>query len=265
MEQESHETIDESRMSFFEHLEELRTRLIRAVIGILIGFIICIFFKERLYNILADPILVLLPKDSSLVFTSLPDPFFIHLKVAFVVGLFLAFPFVLYQLWLFIKPGLLDHERKLALPTIVIATMLFYGGAAFAYFVVFPAAFSFFLGYETTVLKPMIAIKEYVSLVALLMLAFGAVFETPVLIVFLGLLGVVDSAFLKKGRRYFVVIAFIIAAILTPTPDVVNQVLMAVPMLIFYELGIQILVILEKRRLKKEAQEEAELESSEKE
>lgn len=263
MEQESHDTVEESRMSFFEHLEELRTRLIRAVIAIMIGFIICIFFKERLYNILADPILALLPKDSALVFTSLPDPFFIHLKVAFVVGMFLAFPYVLYQLWLFIKPGLLEHERKLALPAIVIATLLFYSGAAFAYFVVFPAAFSFFLGYETTVLKPMIAIKEYVSLVSLLMLAFGAVFETPVLIVFLGLLGLVDSAFLKKGRRYFVVIAFIIAAILTPTPDVVNQVLMAVPMLIFYELGIQILAILEKRRLRKEAEEATEPEKEE--
>ncbi len=259
MEPETHETIEEARMSFFDHLEELRTRLIRAVIGITIGFLICLFFKERLYNILADPILALLPKDSSLVFTSLPDPFFIHIKVAFVVGLFMAFPYVLYQLWLFIKPGLLEHERKLAAPTIIIATMLFYSGAAFAYFVVFPAAFSFFLGYETTVLKPMIAIKEYVSLVALLMLAFGAVFETPVLIVFLGLLGVVDSALLKKGRRYFVVIAFIIAAILTPTPDVINQTLMAVPMLIFYELGIQILAVLEKRRLKKEAEEAAEL------
>lgn len=263
MEQESHGTVEESRMSFFEHLEELRTRLIRAVIAITIGFIICIFFKERLYNILADPILALLPKDSALVFTSLPDPFFIHLKVAFVVGTFLAFPYVLYQLWLFIKPGLLEHERKLALPAIVIATLLFYSGAAFAYFVVFPAAFSFFLGYETTVLKPMIAIKEYVSLVSLLMLAFGAVFETPVLIVFLGLLGLVDSAFLKKGRRYFIVIAFIIAAILTPTPDVINQTLMAVPMLIFYELGIQILAILEKRRLRKEAEEAAEPETEE--
>ncbi len=263
MERESQETVDEVRMSFFDHLEELRQRLIRAVIAILIGFGLCIGFKERLYNILADPILQLLPKDSSLVFTSLPDPFFIHLKVAFIVGLFLAFPFVLYQMWLFVKPGLLEHERKLALPVIIIATLLFYSGACFAYFVVFPAAFSFFLGYETTVLKPMISIKEYVSLVALLMLAFGAVFETPVLIVFLGLLGVVDSAFLKKGRRYFVVISFIIAAILTPTPDVINQTLMAVPMLIFYELGIQILVIFEKRRRKKEAEEDREPEKNE--
>ncbi|MGD9818770.1 MAG: twin-arginine translocase subunit TatC [Desulfomonilaceae bacterium] len=260
MEPESHESVEEVRMSFFEHLEELRARLIRAVIAIMIGFGLCIGFKERLYNIIADPILRLLPPDSSLVFTGLPDPFFIHLKVAFVVGLFLAFPFVLYQIWLFVKPGLLEHERKLALPTIIIATLLFYSGAAFAYFIVFPAAFSFFLGYETTVLKPMIAIKEYVSLVALLMLAFGAVFETAVLIVFLGLLGVVDSAFLKKGRRYFVVLAFIIAAILTPTPDVVNQVLMAVPMMLFYELGIQVLVIFERRRRKKEERVASELE-----
>ena len=124
----------------------------------------------------------------------------------------------------------------------------------------FPAAFKFFLSYQTDYLKPMIAIRQYVSLVLILMLAFGTIFETPVVIVFLGLLGIVDTKMLKKGRRYFIVLAFIIAAILTPTPDVINQALMAIPMLLFYEISIRILVIVEKRRAREEKRREKELE-----
>lgn len=245
-------TEDSGSMSFLQHLEELRSRLIRAVIAIITGFVICIAFGERMFSILAAPITKLLPKDSTLVFTSLQDPFFVYLKVAFIAGIFLALPYVLYQLWLFIYPGLLETERRLSVPFIVTATLLFYLGAAFAYFVVFPAAFQFFLGYQTAELKPMISIKDYVSLVIMLMLAFGVVFETPIVIVFLGLLGLFDSSFLKRGRRYFVVLAFIIAAVLTPTPDVINQTLMAIPMLLFYEIGIQVLVLFEKKRRREE-------------
>jgi sec-independent protein translocase protein TatC len=250
-------SIDEARMSFFEHLEELRQRLIRAVVAILIGFGGCLVVQERLFNLLAGPVIKLLPQDSSLIFTSLPEPFFIYLKVAFVGGVFLALPYVIYQLWLFVRPGLYLRERKLALPFVVVATLLFYAGGAFAYFLVFPAAFKFFLGFQTETLKPMLSIKQYVSLVMLLMLAFGTIFETPVVIVFLGLLGVVHSTTLRKGRRYFVILAFIIGAILTPTPDVINQSLMAIPMLLFYEVGIRILVIFEKRREKEELEQEA--------
>lgn len=249
-------SIDEARMSFFEHLEELRTRLIRAVVAITIGFALCIVFQERLFNIISGPIIKLLPKDTGLVFTALQDPFFVYLKVAFIAGMFLALPFVIYQLWLFVRPGLLPRERKLALPFILVATLLFYAGGAFAYFVVFPAAFKFFLKFQTETLKPMLSIKQYVSLVMLLMLAFGTVFETPVVIVFLGLLGLVQSTTLKKGRRYFVILAFIIGAILTPTPDIINQSLMALPMLLFYEVGIQVLVMFEKKRAREEELEQ---------
>jgi sec-independent protein translocase protein TatC len=248
---------DEGRMTFLEHLEELRSRLIRVVLAMVVGFIVCIAFGERLFNLLASPITALLPQGSTLIFTSLPDPFFMYLKVAFVAGIFLVLPIIVYELWRFVRPGLLEHERGMAMPFIVAAVLLFYMGAAFAYFVVFPAAFKFFLGYQTEVLKPMIAIKEYVSLVMLLMLAFGAVFETPIVIVFLGLLGIVDSGMLKRGRRYFIVLAFIIAAILTPTPDVINQTLMAIPMLIFYEVGIFVLGFFERKRKCQEEAEEA--------
>ncbi len=134
----------------------------------------------------------------------------------------------------------------MAVPFVVLATVLFYIGACFAYFIVFPAAFKFFLSYQTPDLKPMISIREYVSLVMVLMLAFGAVFETPIVIVFLGLLGVFDTGQFRRGRRYFIVLAFVIAAILTPTPDVINQTLMAVPMILLYEVGIRILAIFER-------------------
>jgi sec-independent protein translocase protein TatC len=246
---------EEGRMPFLDHLEELRKRLMRGVTAILIGFALCLYFSERLFHILAAPVKKLLPEGSSLVFTGLPDPFFIYLKVAFLAGLVLALPYVLYELWRFVHPGLHIHERKLAAPFVIAATALFYAGAAFAYFIVFPAAFGFFISYETPDLKPMIAIREYVSLVIMLMLAFGAVFETPIVIVFLGLLGIVSSGTLKKGRRYFIVIAFIIAAVLTPTPDMINQTLMAVPMLLFYEVGILLLTLIEKRRKAREEME----------
>jgi len=252
---------EEGRMSFLDHLSELRVRLVRAAIAVGIGFGVCIYFGERLFSLLAAPIIRLLPKDASLVFTALTDPFFVYLKLAFIAGLFLALPFVLYQIWLFVRPGLHVHERRLAAPFIMAATLLFYLGGAFAYFLVFPAAFNFFLSYINPELKPMLSIKEYVSLVMLLMLAFGAIFETPIIILFLGLLGIFTSDTLKKGRRYFIVLSFLIAAILTPTPDVINQTIMAVPLMLFYEVGIQLLAVFEKKRRKRE-EEEAEEDAS---
>jgi sec-independent protein translocase protein TatC len=258
VETDAAETVEESRMSFFDHLEELRRRLIRCVVVILLTSSGCLIFGEELFTLLSSPIVKLLPKGTALVFTSLPDPFFIYLKVAFIAGLFLAIPYILYELWQFIRPGLFPNERSLALPFVILAAALFYLGGAFAYFLVFPAAFKFFLGYSTPELQPMIAIREYVSLVMMLMLAFGAVFETPIIVVFLGLLNIFTSTQLRKGRRYFIVIAFIIGAILTPTPDPFNQTLMAVPMLLLYELGIRFLIILEKRRQREKEREETE-------
>jgi sec-independent protein translocase protein TatC len=253
--QENTVTEEEGRMPFLEHLEELRKRLIRAVAAILIGFGVCIYFSERLYHILAAPIMQLLPEGSSLVFINPTEAFFVYLKVAFLGGLLLTLPYVLYQLWKFISPGLHLHERKLAAPFVIFSAALFYSGTLFAYFFVFRAALYFFLSFATPDLKPMIGMKDYTSLVIMLMLAFGAVFETPILIVFLGLVGLVNSTMLKRGRRYFVVLAFIIAAVLSPTPDVINQTLMAIPMLLFYEVGIFLLGIIERRRKAREEME----------
>ncbi len=250
---EEHE--DHDRMSLLDHLSELRSRLIRAVLGLSVGFVVCLFFAEQIFSIAAAPVRKVLPANTTLVFTGLPDPLFVYIKISFIVGIFLTIPYILYQLWSFVKPGLYEKERRLAAPAIVFATGLFYLGGAFAYFIVFPAAFAFFLQFVNPDLQPMIAIREYTSLVVMLMLAFGAVFETPIVVVFLGLLGLYDSTKLRKGRRYFVVIAFVIGAILTPTPDPLNQTLMAVPMMLLYEVGIWILARIEKQRKQTEEAE----------
>jgi sec-independent protein translocase protein TatC len=228
----------------------------RAVIAIALGFALCMVFSERLFKLLAAPIIRYLPEGASLVFTALQSPFFIYIKVGFIAGLFLALPYVLYEIWLFVKPGLYEREKKLAAPFIVLATGLFYTGAAFCYFIVFPAAFQFFLSFESPELKPMIDIKEYVSLFTMLLLAFGLIFETPIIVVLIGLLGLVDSNQLRKGRRYSIVIAFIVGAVLTPTPDPLNQSLMAIPIIILYEVGLRILASFEKKR-KAESEDEA--------
>lgn len=245
---------DERRMTFLEHLEELRSRLIRAVLAIFIAFAIFFHFSDRLFSIMAAPLADQLPTGSSLVFTGLPDPFFMYMKISFIAALFVAFPYILYQAWQFVRPGLTPRERKLVLPFVALATGLFYAGGAFAYFLVFKAAFKFFLSFQTAELKPMIAIKEYVSLVMVLMLAFGVAFETPIAVLFVGLLRIFDSRQLRRGRRYFIVLAFVIAAFLTPTVDPINQSLMAVPMILLYELGIWLLALLERRRARDEAE-----------
>jgi sec-independent protein translocase protein TatC len=238
-------------------MEELRKRLLRAALAIILGFFCCLGFAYYILNFAIEPLKALLPEGTTLVFTKLPDPFFVWVKVSIVTGILLVLPYVLYQVWKFISPGLYKKERKTALPFVVVATALFYVGSAFAYFAVFPVVFGFFLGFQQTDLKPMIDIGPFISLIMKLMLAFGAIFETPIIIVFLGLLGVVDSAFLKKGRRYFVVLAFVAGAMLSP-PDVVSQILMAVPLLVLFETSIQVLAIIEKRRKAKEEAEEQE-------
>jgi sec-independent protein translocase protein TatC len=240
-------------MSFFDHLEELRRRLLRCVLAIIIGFIVCFsLFAQPLYRFFSGPILKIIQKP--LVFIHPADAFFMYLKICFLAGLFAVIPYVLYQCWLFIAPGLYKSERKLALPFVVTATALFYVGGAFAYLLVLPVVLRFFIGFTVPdQLEPMVAIKEYVSLVVKLMLGFGLVFETPIVLVFLGLLGIVDSDKLKKGRRYFIVIAFVIGALLSP-PDVFSQILMGFPLLALYEVSIHVLVRIEKRR---KAEEEA--------
>jgi sec-independent protein translocase protein TatC len=244
-----------ARMSFFEHLEDLRSRLLRAVLAVVAGFIVCVFFSHDLYEFISSPLMKLLPEGSSLVFIDPTEAFFMYLKVSFLGAVLLSIPYVLYQLWKFIAPGLYQKERRLAIPFVVVSTLLFYIGACFAYFLVFPVVFKFFLSFQTDTLQPMLSIKAYVSLVTKLMLAFGVIFETPIIIVFLGLLGIVNTSMLRKGRRYFIVIAFVIGAFLSP-PDVASQIMMGLPLLVLYEASIHVLSIIEKRRKKREEEED---------
>ncbi|HHD64743.1 MAG TPA: twin-arginine translocase subunit TatC [Desulfobulbaceae bacterium] len=167
-----------------------------------------------------------------------PGRVFFYLKLALVCGILFAAPVIFLQIWRFIAPGLYQHEKRLLFPFTLVSTICFLGGAAFGYFVVFPPAFRFLVGYSSEILDPMPGVSEYFSLALRLLIAFGVVFELPVLMVFLAKMGIVNSPFLKKYRKYAILISFIIAAILTPTPDVVNQFLMAAPLIILYEVSI---------------------------
>jgi len=250
--------ISEDKMSLTDHLEELRKRLMRSLIAAFIAFGVCYNFKEWLFEIITRPLVESLPKNTSMIYTSLPEAFFNYLKISFFAGLVVASPYILYQIWRFISPGLYSSEKKYVLPFVLSSTFLFAGGVLFGYFIALPPAFRFFLEFSTDFLKPMLTIREYLSLSIKLLLAFGIVFEIPVFIFFLAKIGVVNSKMLAKQRKYAILLIFIAAAILTPTPDAFTQTIMAIPMMILYEIGIFVAKWGEKRRIKKETEEVAE-------
>ena len=225
---------DEGRMSFFDHLAELRTRILWSLGATAVGLVIALFFTERLMKYLVDHVLRIKP-----VFTTPTEAFWTYMKVAMIAGLFIAMPVVLWQVWAFIAPGLHKHERKYAAPFVILGTLLFILGGAFALLVVVPFAVQFLVGFgQQQGLQPMISISSSVDFVLKFTLAFGLVFELPVIITLLSMIGVVTPQFLSKNRKYAILINFIIAAVLTPTPDVFNQTLMAGPLIILYEVGI---------------------------
>lgn len=228
---------EESKLPFTAHLEELRKRLIVCFIAVGIGFVISYGFKEYLFGILVHPLVKVMKPGESLIFTGLPEAFFTYLKVAFLAGLMLAAPIIIFQFWIFVAPGLYDREKRLMLPIVSLSSFFFIGGALFGYFIVFPWGFKFFLGFATETIRPMPSMKEYLGFSAKLILAFGLVFELPLAITFLARLGLVSVAFLKKNRKYAVLLFFIVAAILTP-PDVVTQIMMALPLMLLYEISI---------------------------
>lgn len=235
------------RMSFLEHLDELRRRLVISVITLLVAFLACWNFAPEIFKFLEQPILQFLQPGEKLAYTSLTSPFMLYMKVAFLSAIFVASPVVLLQLWLFISPGLYPKERLLALPFILFATLFFVGGGWFGYDVVFPMACKFFveIGRE---FNQVITIDDYFSFASKLILAMGLVFETPILIFFLARLGIVTPQFLLRNFKYAVVAIFIIAAVITPTPDMVTQAALAVPMILLYTLGIAISFLFGKKR-----------------
>jgi sec-independent protein translocase protein TatC len=228
---------DPEKQPFTAHLEELRSRLIKCFIAAAVGFLASYFFKEKIFQILTMPLMQAMKTGDHMVYTNLPEAFFTFLKAAFLCGLMVASPVILYQFWMFVAPGLYDRERRLLLPIVMLSTVFFVGGALFGYFVVFPVGFKFFLSFATDTIRPMPSMKEYLGFSSKFLLAFGVVFEMPLVITFLAKLGVVSVALLTRFRKYAILAIFIFAAILTP-PDVVSQVLMAFPMILLYEIGI---------------------------
>ena len=223
------------KMSFLEHLGELRTRIVRALLGLLGGVAIALPFSEKIMDFLARPIV---QSGYSLVFVAITEAFWVQMKVALIVGLFIAAPVVLWQVWAFIAPGLHEHEKKYAAPFVIIGSLLFAGGGAFSLLVVTPYASKFMLSYARPGLQPMISIGSYVDFVLKFTLGFGAVFELPLAITLLARIGIVSAKQLARNRKYAILGAFIAGAVLTPTPDMFNQTLMAGPLIILYEIGI---------------------------
>jgi len=237
---------DLPKMSFLEHLEELRKRLIVSVIAVFVAFLACWNFADRIFAIIQEPLTKFLPHGDKLAYTKLTDPFFLYMKVAFFAGLFVASPIILLQLWLFIAPGLYKRERRYAAPFIIFASLFFIAGGYFGYRVLLPGTCGFFV--ETgKQFKQMITVNEYFSFASTIVLASGLVFETPILIFFLARLGIVTPAFLLQKFKFAIVLAFIIAAVVTPTPDMVTQSALALPMIALYALGILIAYLFGKK------------------
>jgi sec-independent protein translocase protein TatC len=230
-------TPENTQETFISHLIELRSRLLRSIVAIVV-VLVCLFpWAKDIYAALAAPLLKALPHGSTMIATDVTGTFLVPLKVTLMAAFLIALPYVLYQMWAFVAPGLYHHEKRLALPVIFSSVVFFALGMAFAYFIVFPIAFGFFAGYTPTGVQMMTDIDKYLSFVLTMFVAFGITFEVPVVVVVLVRLGVVSLEKLRSIRGYVIVGAFIVGAIFTP-PDVLSQVMLAVPLWLLYELGL---------------------------
>jgi sec-independent protein translocase protein TatC len=253
--------LEGGRMPFLSHLGELRDRVRNAAIAFVIAAFGCFYFSDKIFTWLKAPLFEVwkakkLPAEPQLVFLSLTEPFWVNMSIALWAGLFAASPFIFYQLWKFIAPGLYKRERRLGLSFAIFSALFFTAGAAFCRYFVIESLANFLLDYSDAATAPMLAMGLYLDLIRDLMLAFGAVFELPLLIYFLALIGMVTHRGLWKFNRWFVVIAFVIGAVLTPTPDVVTQLMMALPMIALYNLSIVLAWRVTKRREREQAAQE---------
>lgn len=224
-------------MGLMEHLDELRRRILHSLAALLVGFMACWGFSRRIYEFLAQPIYRLLPEGEKLVFLGITDPFIIFVKVALLAGIFVASPFILFQFWRFVAPGLYKRERLAALPFILFGSLLFLAGGAFAYYIAFPFAVEFLLGVGEP-FNAQITVDRYLSFLMTVILGLGVMFELPVVILLLARLGLVTPRFLLKNFRYAVLVIFVVAALITPTPDVFNLLVFAGPTIVLYLVGI---------------------------
>jgi len=241
--------------TLISHLIELRQRLLKSVIAIGIAFVPCAIYANDLFTLIATPLIKKMPQGASLIATSLVAPFMAPFKLALFVALFAAMPYVLYQAWAFVAPGLYKREKRFAVPLVVSSIVLFYGGAAFAYFVVFPLMFAFLTTTAPIGVQMMTDMTNYLDFVLLLFFAFGIAFEVPVAVVLLAATGLVRIETMTKNRGYVILGIFIIAAFLTP-PDALSQTFMAGPMYLLYELGIILSRVLLKEKLAQQRSEE---------
>jgi sec-independent protein translocase protein TatC len=228
---------DNIQESFISHLIELRSRLLRSIVAVVIVLVCLVPWAKDIYALLAAPLLKALPKGGTMIATDVTGTFLVPLKVTLMAAFLIALPYVLYQMWAFVAPGLYHHEKRLALPVIVSSVFFFALGMGFAYFFVFPIAFGFFAGYTPSGVQMMTDIDKYLSFVLTMFIAFGITFEVPVVVVVLVRLGVVSLDKLRSIRGYVIVGAFVVGAIFTP-PDVLSQAMLAVPLWLLYELGL---------------------------
>src|SRR5215469_9205830 len=239
-------------MGFLEHLEELRRRIIYSLIAVVVGFFLCWGYAENIYAIMQRPIMDALRHNGmaeKLVYLNPTEPFNLYLKVGFLAGLFVASPFVLYQVWLFISPGLYRNEKRYVMPFMVSTVSLFLAGGYFGYKLVYPQALEFLIGYGKQ-FQPMITIGEYTDLFLTIIIGMGIIFEMPILVFFLALMGIVNAGWMWRNVRYSILVIFILAAILTPTTDILNMCLFAAPMVVLYLLSIGVAWIVHPKQRK---------------
>jgi sec-independent protein translocase protein TatC len=241
------------KMSFLEHLDELRKRIIRAVIAVFLGFLIACFFIQPLFDFIMKPLQALLPPGGTLVYTDPTEAFVLYIKIAAIAGLLIASPAVMTQVWLFIAPGLYAHEKKLAIPFVLMSSFFFIAGAAFSHYVVFPMTWQFFVSFTTDYVTFMPRIEPAFGLYMKMLLAFGLVFQMPTVVLFLARMGMVTARFLWRNIKYAILIIFIVAAVITPSADMITQTAMAGPMILLYLISIALAWLFGKKRVTEDA------------
>ncbi len=241
---------ESGKMSFLEHLDELRKRLVHIAAYIAIGFLVAWFFHNQIYNFLAIPMTRSLPPGKRLVYTSITDPFTVYMKVAFVAGIFFTIPFILYEVWKFIAPGLYRKEKKYVVPFLVSSIFLFLSGATFCYLIILPTTFKF-LNEMGSAFDPMLKIDEYLDFTNMMLLGLGLIFEMPVIVAFLSLFGLVSAKFLWDKMKYSIVGIVIIAAVVSPTGDAFNLAVWSAPMILLYFISIGVAAMFGWKRKKK--------------